>query len=172
MDTSELSPKNHTEGRVVFFDIWRGFVIVSMVLFHFVYDLVYLSDMHLSWFTSPFIDIWRASISWSFLFIAGSMCAFSKNALRRACLYGALAALIFLITSLVRVDVPISFGIIFLHGRLYVTGGCSSKVSHYPTRIYSGSRLLLYIPFYVAPSFWNDRNWPSQYTNPANFIYL
>ena len=95
MDTSELSPKNHTEGRVEFFDIWRGFAIVSMVLFHFVYDLVYLSGMHLLWFTSPFIDIWRASISWSFLFIAGSMCAFSKNALRRACLYGALAALIF-----------------------------------------------------------------------------
>ena len=113
MDTSELSPKNHTEGRVEFFDIWRGFAIVSMVLFHFVYDLVYLSGMHLLWFTSPFIDIWRASISWSFLFIAGSMCAFSKNALKRACLYGTLAALIFLTTSLAHIDVPISFGIIF-----------------------------------------------------------
>ncbi|MBF4808134.1 MAG: DUF1624 domain-containing protein, partial [Lancefieldella rimae] len=56
MDTSELLPKNHTEGRIEFFDIWRGLVIVSMVLFHFVYDLVYLSGMHLSWFASPFID--------------------------------------------------------------------------------------------------------------------
>lgn len=80
MDTSELSPKNHTEGRVVFFDIWRGFVIVSMVLFHFVYDLVYLSSIHLSWFASPFIDIWRASISWSFLLLQ-DLCAHSQRTL-------------------------------------------------------------------------------------------
>lgn len=101
------------QGRLGFFDAARGLCVVSMVLFHFCYDLAELRGLRLAWFRPPFEDIWRASISWSFLFIAGIMCAYSRNNFRRAAKYGLVAFGIWVATFLAKVDTPISFGIIY-----------------------------------------------------------
>lgn len=63
----------------------RGFTMISMAGFHACYDLAYLYDWDMPWFTQTvFQDIWRASISWVFLFIAGLMCTLSRNNIKRA----------------------------------------------------------------------------------------
>ncbi len=103
-------------GRILGFDALRGFSVLSMVLFHFCYDLTELSGVSLSWFKPPFEDIWRASISWCFLLIAGCMCNHSRNNLKRALEYLALALAIFLVTFVTKIDTPISFGIIYCMG--------------------------------------------------------
>ncbi len=102
--------------RMAFFDVVRGFSVVSMVLFHLCYDLRFIYGVDLAFFRPPLQDVWRASISWTFLFVAGCMCSFSRNALRRAACYLGCAAAVFLATTLVAVDTPISFGIIFCMG--------------------------------------------------------
>lgn len=94
-------------------DAIRGFSLLSMVAFHLCYDIRFIAGAPLPWFAPPLQDIWRASISWTFLFVAGAMCALSRNNLRRAAKYGVVALLIFLATSIVSVDDPINFGIIF-----------------------------------------------------------
>lgn len=99
--------------RIRAFDIARGFAIISMVCFHYCYDLVYLSGVDLPWFRPPLQDVWRASISWVFLLIAGCMCSFSSNNLKRALRYGTLALAIYVVTTIASVDAPISFGIIY-----------------------------------------------------------
>lgn len=56
--------------RITIFDTVRGFTMISMAGFHACYDLTYLYGWDMPWFTqSVFQDIWRASISWVFLFI-------------------------------------------------------------------------------------------------------
>ena len=61
--------------RITIFDTVRGFTMISMAGFHACYDLAYLYGWDMPWFTQTvFQDIWRASISWVFLFIAGWMC--------------------------------------------------------------------------------------------------
>lgn len=112
MATSQAKAEQR-RSRVCAFDAWRGFSVISMVLFHYCYDLRYLSGMELSWFAPPLQDIWRASISWSFVFIAGCMCAHSRDNLRRAGVYGLVALGVFAATSIASVDVPISFGVIY-----------------------------------------------------------
>lgn len=87
-----------------------------MVLFHLCYDLRFIYGRQLAFFSPPFIDIWRASISWTFLFVAGCMCVFTRNELRRAGRYLLCALAIYAITSAVAVDTPISFGIIYCMG--------------------------------------------------------
>lgn len=99
--------------RLRLFDALRGFSVVSMVLFHLTYDLVFLKGMRLAFFDPPYRDIWRASISWAFLLIAGIMCSFSRNNFRRSAKYGVVALLIFAATTIAAVDTPINFGIIF-----------------------------------------------------------
>ncbi len=66
--------------RITIFDTVRGFTMLSMAGFHACYDLAYLYGWDMPWFTETvFQDIWRASISWVFLFIAGWMCTLSRN---------------------------------------------------------------------------------------------
>lgn len=99
--------------RIGAFDVARGAAVVSMVLFHLCYDLRYLAGLDLAWFSSPLMDVWRASISWTFLFVAGCMCALSRNNLRRGLGYAAVAVLVWVVTSVAAVDTAISFGIIY-----------------------------------------------------------
>ena len=100
-------------GRVRLLDVIRGFSVVSMVLFHFCYDLRYIAGLNLPWFQGALQDVWRASISWTFLLVAGMMCSFSHSNFRRSAKYGAFALVIYLATTVAAVDDPISFGIIY-----------------------------------------------------------
>lgn len=67
-------PNNRIHG----YDVIRGFSVISMIGFHLCYDLVYLYGVNLSWFRPPLQDVWRASISWTFILIAGIMATYSR----------------------------------------------------------------------------------------------
>lgn len=84
-----------------------------MVAFHLCYDLKFIEGVDLTWFAPPFQDIWRCSISWVFLFIAGCMCPLSRSNARRGLVYGATALAIWAVTTLAAVDDAINFGIIY-----------------------------------------------------------
>lgn len=100
--------------RICLFDTLRGFTIISMVLFHAAYDATYLFGFDIPWFHDPVAqNIWRCSISWVFLLLAGWMTQLSRNNLKRAGIYGAAALTVFLTTSIANVDTPVSFGILF-----------------------------------------------------------
>lgn len=138
-DTAETVVRD----RVHAFDLIRGFSVISMVLFHYCYDLRFLAGEPLNFFVSPFIDIWRASISWTFVFVAGSMYSFSHNNLRRAGKYLLVALLIFVATSIAQVDVPINFGIIFCMGACTLTAFFLDKLRVLPRGIVASVLLLL-----------------------------
>lgn len=106
--------ENPRKPRIAFFDSLRGFTIISMVAFHAAYDAVYLYGFEIPWFTDPIIQtVWRSSISWVFLALAGWMTSLSRNNLKRGGVYAAAAGAVFLATSIAGVDTPISFGIIY-----------------------------------------------------------
>ncbi len=87
-----------------------------MVLFHFCYDLKLFDVCPMDWFAFPIRDLWRHSISWTFVFVAGCMYAYSKNNLKRAARYLLVSALISLVTVIAAVDVPIFYGVIYCMG--------------------------------------------------------
>ncbi|MBP3885600.1 MAG: DUF1624 domain-containing protein [Olsenella sp.] len=98
------------------FDALRGFSVISMVLFHYCYDVRFIAGHDLPFFEPPLQYVWRCSISWAFVFIAGCMSVYSRSNARRSLKYLTLAAAIFVVTSVVSVDTPISFGVIFCMG--------------------------------------------------------
>ena len=116
--------------RVRGYDVLRGFSVISMVAFHACYDIVYLWDVRLGWFRSPLQDVWRASISWCFLLIAGIMCSYSRNNLKRALKYLFVAGLIWIATTLIAVDTPISYGIIYCMGFSSLLAWALEKLFH------------------------------------------
>lgn len=106
--------ENPRKPRIAFFDSLRGFTIISMVAFHAAYDAAYLYGFEIPWFTDPIIQtVWRSSISWVFLALAGWMTSLSRNNLKRGGVYAVTAGAVFLATSIAGVDTPISFGIIY-----------------------------------------------------------
>jgi len=135
--------------RVHGFDVLRGFSVISMVAFHLCYDLKFIMGVPLTWFAPPLQDIWRASISWTFVFIAGAMFAWSRDNFKRSMRYLLAAAVVFLVTTFIAVDVPISFGIIYCMGACtlscWLLGRCSIRPSG------SLAALLLFACFLV---FW------------------
>lgn len=104
------------KARVHGYDAIRGFSIISMIGFHLCYDLSSIYGTRLDWFVSPLQDVWRASISWVFLLLAGIMATYSRSNLKRGCKYLAVAAAIWAATTVAAVDTPISFGIIYCMG--------------------------------------------------------
>lgn len=114
MNTESDIDQQKPAERIVYFDTLRGLTIISMVAFHTTYDLAYLYGIDLPWFTSSiFQDIWRATISWTFLILAGWMTQHSRNNLKRGAMYAIAALVVFLVTSVASVDTPVSFGILY-----------------------------------------------------------
>lgn len=118
--------------RVRGFDVIRGFSVVSMVAFHLCYDLAFIEGVALPWFRPPLQDIWRATISWTFLLVAGVMCSHSRSNLKRAGRYLGVAIAIYVVTSVAAVDTPISFGIIYCMGASTLVAWAVEKLDAWP----------------------------------------
>ena len=129
--------------RVRVFDAVRGFSVISMVLFHLCYDLRFIQGRDLSWFAPPLQDIWRCSISWAFVFIAGCMFAWSHDNLKRSMRYLAAALLIWVVTTIASVDVPINFGVIYCMGACTLCTWILSRLSFTPQGPYPAAILFV-----------------------------
>ena len=131
--SAEQEHAGESPARIGVFDVARGAAVISMVLFHLCYDLAFIGGVDLSWFTSPLLDAWRSSISWTFLFVAGCMCPLSRSNLRRALQYGGVALLIWIVTSIASVDAAISFGIIYCMAACTLVAWALGRVGALPS---------------------------------------
>lgn len=100
--------------RLLALDALRGATVISMVAFHVMYDLTYLYGINAPWFTDgPLQGIWRISISWVFLALAGWMTSHSRSNLKRGLRYSLVALLIWAATTVSGVGISISYGIMY-----------------------------------------------------------
>lgn len=139
--------------RIRLLDCIRGFTILSMVAFHACYDLAYLEGAPLGWFTStPFQDIWRASISWVFLLLAGWMTTLSSDNARRAAVYSVAAFAVYAVTTASSVDTGVSFGIMFcMAACTTVFALCSRQIDRLDPKGGLAICLLLFALTYAVP---------------------
>lgn len=145
--------ENPRKPRIAFFDSLRGFTIISMVAFHAAYDAAYLYGFETPWFTDPIIQtVWRSSISWVFLALAGWMTSLSRNNLKRGGVYAAAAGAVFLATSIAGVDTPISFGIIYCMAACTLLYAATAPLlNRFPAAAGLISCLVLFAATYTLP---------------------
>lgn len=72
-----------THKRLQQIDILRGLTVLSMVAYHFTWDLVHLVKYPVSWFYELPGILWQQSICWSFILISGYSISLSLN--RKEC---------------------------------------------------------------------------------------
>lgn len=72
--------------RLLLLDGIRGFAIVNMVLFHFLYDFFIIYQKDPKWYGKPLVGFWQQMICWTFIFISGMTWRLGKKKIKRGLL--------------------------------------------------------------------------------------
>lgn len=100
--------------RVILLDELRGLFIWGVVLYHLVYDLIYLFNVNIPLFHHFAVDIFQESVACGFIIISGACCYFSRDNMKRGGKLLLLAFAITVATTLVMPEYQIIFGILHL----------------------------------------------------------
>ena len=102
--------------RVYAIDEIRGLSILLMVLYHAVYDVVYIFGVNFPFFSSPFMNVLRDIFAGLFILISGVACQYSRNNIKRGFLCFMLGIVISIVSYLVSPSQFIAFGILHFLG--------------------------------------------------------
>lgn len=95
----------------------RGFAIVHMVIFHFLYDLLIIYSLDPAWYSRRETHLWQQGICWTFILVSGFSWRFGKkNCIRRGIFLNFCGLLITAVTSLAVPGQEAIFGILNLMG--------------------------------------------------------
>lgn len=89
-------------------DCVRGLALVSMILYHAIWDLVNLFHVPWPWFQGTAAFVWQQSICWTFIFLSGFCVSFGHRTIRRGGQLLLVSALVSAVTFLFVPESPFS----------------------------------------------------------------
>ena len=90
--------------RQYWIDNIRAIAMISMIIFHAVWDLVYLYGMDWAWYRSDMAFVWQQSICWTFILLSGFCWSFSRNPLKQGLMVSAGGLIVTAVTLLFSYD--------------------------------------------------------------------
>lgn len=119
---ASLFKTKNSENRLYLIDFLRGFTIINMILYHAVWDMVYLLDFNIPWFKGNPGFIWQQAICYSFILISGFCINLSKNGFKGGIVVFICGIIVSAVTFLFMPENSILFGILtFLGSAMIVT---------------------------------------------------
>ena len=110
-------------GRYALLDELRGLDLISMMLFHVCWDLVFLFDMNMGWYAGTPGRLWQQSICWVFILLSGFCVPLGRHTLRRGVIVFAAGALVTAVTLVFMPEGRVIFGVLtFLGTAMLLTG--------------------------------------------------
>lgn len=94
----------------------RAIAMISMILYHAVWDLVYLYGMDWDWYRSDLAFLWQQSICWTFILLSGFCWSFSKNPWKQGLIVSAGGLIVTAVTLVFSYDSRVIFGVLNLIG--------------------------------------------------------
>ena len=104
--------EHRAEARLLWPDVLRGLTVVSMVLFHGMWDAVFLFGLNAPWYTSLPGYLWQQSICWTFILLSGFCFRLGSRPLRRGLQVSALGLLVTAVTVLFMPEDRVVFGVL------------------------------------------------------------
>lgn len=97
-------------------DALRGLALLNMIVYHGLYDWVYVFGHPVAWYDiwSPHCHVWQQYICWSFLLLSGFSAVISRRLVRNGLLTAGCAAVLTAVTLLVIPEEKILFGVLHL----------------------------------------------------------
>lgn len=102
--------------RYTVLDILRAFAIIAMVVYHTLWDLVYMFGVNIPWYKTDAGFIFQQSICWSFILISGFCFSLGRRKLKRAVTVLVCSLVITAVTALVMPENIILHGVLSLLG--------------------------------------------------------
>lgn len=97
-------------------DTLRGFTMLNMILYHFLWDLVYIARFPISWYHGTGAYIWQQSICQTFILLSGFCWSFGRRPFKRGLTVFWAGGLITLVTMLLMPENLVLFGVLTLIG--------------------------------------------------------
>lgn len=113
--------------RCALLDCLRGVTVISMVLYHAAWDLVYLFGMRWDWYFGTGAEIWQKSICCTFILLSGFCAGFGKRTWQRGILVFGLGAGITLVTAVCMPGSLVLFGVLTLLGSSMLLVGLTKR---------------------------------------------
>lgn len=108
-----MNIRTSEKGRYDLIDALRGFTIISMILFHFSYDVFIVYGRDSGWYFRTGPHIWQQTICWSFILISGFVWSWGKEKnLRRGIFINLCGLLVTAVTLLAMPSETIWFGVL------------------------------------------------------------
>ena len=98
--------------RLLWPDVLRGLTVVSMVLFHGMWDAVFLFGFRAPWYTALPGYLWQQSICWTFILLSGFCFRLGSRPVRRGLQVSALGLLVTAVTVLFMPEDRVVFGVL------------------------------------------------------------
>lgn len=102
--------------RYTVLDCLRGVAIISMVVYHTLWDMVNIFSVRIPWFRSDAATFWQLSIRWAFILLSGFCWSMSKIKLKRALTVLGCSVIITVATAVFMPNNFIKFGVLSLIG--------------------------------------------------------
>ena len=97
-------------------DSLRGFTLISMILYHAMWDIVYIYGVNAPWYESQWAYIWQQSICWTFILLSGFCWSMGRRHFKRGLVVFGLSAIISAVTIVLMPESRILFGVLSLIG--------------------------------------------------------
>lgn len=122
-----------TSARCALLDELRGLDLISMMLYHGMWDLVYLFGVSAPWYGSWQGELWQQSICWVFLLLSGFCLPLGRHPVKRGAMVFGCGALVTAVTLIFMPADVVWFGVLTLLGSaMIITGlldGSAGKVA-------------------------------------------
>ena len=123
MGMEKLAKNKTAPGRYALLDELRGLDLVSMMLYHACWDLVFLFGVQMNWYAATPGHLWQQSICWVFILLSGFCVPLGHHTLRRgATVFGA-GVLVTAVTLLFMPEDRVVFGVLTLLGSAMLPTG-------------------------------------------------
>jgi len=94
----------------------RGIVLISMIAYHFSWNMVYLYGARWTWYRSQAAYVWQQSICWTFILLSGFCWSMGRNHLKRGLMVFGGGALVTMVTVILMPQNRVVFGVLTLIG--------------------------------------------------------
>ena len=110
METAFSRPRRHG------LDTIRGIALISMILYHASWDMVYLFGADWDWYRSDGAYVWQQITCWTFILLSGYCFHLGRRRLRRGIMAFGGGLLVTAVTLVAMPDTPVLWGVLTLLG--------------------------------------------------------
>ena len=133
-EKKHASSSGRSGGRLETLDLLRGLTLVSMILYHWMWDFLYLSDTGSrmtalkDWYRGPGGFFWQQSICWTFILLSGFCVPFSRRIFRRGLEVTAAGLVVSAVTVFLMYDERVLCGVLSFLGAAMILSGILDRI--------------------------------------------